>query len=75
MQTKQKNVTKKGQFVTYKIKIILADQIDELIKNPELNYTTRANFIESAIRKHIHKTEQELLDKMKIKEYFKIRGA
>jgi metal-responsive CopG/Arc/MetJ family transcriptional regulator len=70
----EEQIKKEPINVTYKVPIQLANNIDELIKNPSLAYRARGQFIEDAIRHWITIKEKELIEKMKMVEYFKTRG-
>jgi len=62
-------MAKKGEFKTYRVPQVIADIIDQLIKNPDLGYTTRASFIEDAVRRHIEKTKQNIIDEQRHKDH------
>jgi metal-responsive CopG/Arc/MetJ family transcriptional regulator len=53
---------KKGEFIRVSIPKVLTDQIDTLVKDKLITYTTRANFIEDAVRRHIEKTKKNLME-------------
>jgi hypothetical protein len=60
--------------VTHKVPIRYAKRIDKLVSiKPGLGYQYRGEFINDAIKYFLPIKEKELIEKMKMDEYFKIR--
>ena len=51
---------------------ILILEIEELLKK-QVMYTTKASFIEDAVRRHIEKIKNQLIEEQKMRDYFEIR--
>jgi len=56
-----------GKFTKVSVPKIITDQIDKLLKNKNILYTTRASFIEDGIRRHVEYIEDRIIEENKIK--------
>jgi len=62
---------KKGEFTRVSIPQVLTDQVDELVNDELSTHTTRANFIEDAVRRHIEKVKQQIMDERRHQDHLK----